>query len=122
MEENNWLKKELRRIEQVRTQANDQYNTTDKPLDKNDIDRDVYLPHKFSAKQGQTWESYIQQLEIYVKFANEKNISTHINGPRNAWYTHRSSSSCFMCEDIDLRQVMLNAMKLMAKQHPSNVF
>ncbi len=122
MNENNWLKKELRSIELQRKNMLDQYNSIDEPKDISDIERKVYLPHKFAVTMGQTWESYIEQLKIYIKFADEKNIATHINGPRRAWYTHKSSPSCFMCEDVDLRHVMINAMEIMAKQYPKNIF
>ncbi len=122
MEENNWLKKELRKIELTRKQMNDQYNTLEESPHISDIDKQVYLPHKFAPVSGQTWQSYIEQLKIFVKFADEKNIATHINGPRRAWYTHKSSPSCFMCEDVDLRHVMLTAMELMAKQYPKSIY
>jgi len=122
MIEKNWAKKELSRIEMERKGTSDQYNTDKDPIDIHDVDNAVYLPHKFAAKDGQTWESYIEQLKIYIKFADEKNISTHINGPRNAWYTHRSSASCFMCEDVDLRHVMFHAMLMMSKQYPKQIF
>ncbi len=123
MEENNWLKKELRRIEQTRKgMIEDQYNTLNEPLDIHDISQKVNKPHKFAPQEGQTWSSYVDQLAIYVKYAEEKNTSTHINGPRRAWYTHRSSSSCFMCEDVDLHHVMLATMRAMAKQYPSQVY
>ncbi len=122
MSENNWLKKELRKIELTRQGMNDNYNTLDEKININDIDKQVYLPHKFAPKEGQTWESYVEQLKIYVKYADEKNIATHINGVRRAWYTHRSSPSCFMCEDVDLRHVMLSAMELMTKQSPKSIY
>ncbi len=123
LNENNWLKKELRRIELIRKQIpEDQYNTLDKPIDKADVMSQTARPHKFSPQDGQTWSSYVDQLAIYVKFAEEKNISTHINGPRRAWYTHRSSSSCFMCEDIDLHHVMLSVLRSMSESHPNSIF
>ncbi len=121
MTESHWYKRELAEIERVKNNANDQYsNPTDYHI--SDISNKPYSPHKFAPSQGQTWESYVEQLAIYVKFAYEKNVATHINGVRRAWYTHRSSPSCFMCEDTDLHQVMLNAMKMMAKQYPKSVF
>ncbi len=101
---------------------NDNYSTLDPPVDMSNVEKKVYLPHKFAPIEGQTWSSYAEQLKIYVKFANEKNISYHINGPRRAWYTHRSSSSCFMCEDVDLEQVMLHTIEMMAKQYPKQLY
>ncbi len=101
---------------------NDNYNTMEKPLDRNDIDKKVYLPHKYAVKEGQTWQSYVEELKIHKKYVEEKNIATHINGPRGSWYTHRSSASCFMCEDIDFINVMYRAIEMMAKQYPKQVF
>ncbi len=121
MKENNWLKKELREIERVRSNMNDNYSNPTE-LHPSNMENKSYLPHKFAPSEGQTWESYVEQLAIYVKFAMEKNVATHINGVRRAWYTHRSSPSCFMCEDTDLHHVMLNAMQSMAKQYPKSVF
>ncbi len=122
MSYSNWYKKELSNIEAVRNQTKDYHNTLDKPLDRADIDKKVYLPHKYAAKEGQTWQSYIEELKIHKKYVEEKNIATHINGPRGSWYTHRSSASCFMCEDIDFINVIYQAMVLMAKQYPKAIF
>ncbi len=116
-----WLEKQLNEIERVRKGNNDQYNAPG-DLHVSDIDNAIVLPHKFAPVEGQTWESYVEQLRIYVKFADEKNIATHVNGPRRAWYTHRSSPACFMCEDMDLRHVMLTAMAAMQKAHPEDIF
>ncbi len=120
--ENNWVKKELRKIELTRQGMNDQYNTLDNQPHLSEIENKPYLPHKYAPKEGQTWTSYVEQLAIFIKYAEEKNIATHINGVRRAWYTHRSSPSCFMCEDTDLHHVMLNAIRMMAKQYPKAIF
>ncbi len=122
MEDNTWLKKELRRIELVRKHANDNYNTIEKPIDIADVDKRQYLPHKFAPIHGQTLESYITQLKIYIKFATEKNAQYHINGPRGPWYTHRSSSSCFMCEDVDLHHVLLHTLTTLGSKYPTFIF
>ncbi len=116
------MKKELRKIELTRQGMNDNYNTLDASPHISDIKNEPYLPHKFAPKEGQTLQSYTEQLSIYIKFAQEKNIATHINGPRRAWYTHRSSPSCFMCEDTDLHQVMLSALRLIETKYPKLIF
>ncbi len=116
-----WIEKELREIERVRQGNNDQYNTIGEKH-VTDIISEPHLNHKFAPVDGQTFESYIEQLKIYIKYADDKNIATHINGPRRAWYTHKSSPNCFMCEDVDLRHVMLSAMLSMANAHPKDIF
>ena len=122
MEESNQFKKELRKIQSARANLLDKYNTTENIPHHSDIANQPYRPHKFAPVEGQTWSSYAEQLAIYIKFAEEKNIATHINGPRRAWYTHRSSPSCFMCEDTDLHHVMLQAIQSMAKQYPKSIY
>ncbi len=122
MSENNWLKKELASIERQRKGLIDQYNTEEKPKNQHDFDNIIHADLRFAPKEHQTWESYIKELKIYVDFADKKNTGAHINGVRGAWYTHRQSSGCFMCEDVNLRHVMLSVLQIMAKQHPTNIF
>ncbi len=122
MEYDNWLKKELNQIERIRKGINDQYNTEEKPKHLADITKESRQDSRFSPKQGQTWESYVNEMKIVVDYASRKNTDTHINGVRRAWYTHRSSSSCFMCEDTQLQRILLQAMRYMASQHPEQVF
>ncbi len=122
MEYNNWLKKELSQIERIRKNMDDQYNTIETPKHISDIQNEVKVDARFSPKAGQTWESYVNEMKIVQEFAQKKNESTHINGVRRAWYTHRSSSSCFMCEDSQLQKILLQAMRYMASQHPEQVF
>ncbi len=122
MTENAWLKKELRRIEVIRHGLNDQYNTLDNPIDPDDIKHILKTDLQFSHHEGQTWASYLNELRIYKKFCEEKNIKTHINGPKGAWYTHRNPMGCFACEDINLINTMFRALTIMVKQYPDNKF
>ncbi len=122
MSENNWLNKELRKIELTRKGMIDQYNTMDNPLDPNDIKNILHADLKFTPTENQSWSSYLKELKIYVKFCSEKNIKTHINGPKGAWYTHRNPMGCFACEDINLMHVMFTTMELMVKQYPDTTF
>ncbi len=122
MEYDNWLKKELSQIERIRKNMDDQYNTTESSKHMSDITNEPRTDNRFSPKAGQTWESYVNEMKIVQEFAQKKNESTHINGVRRAWYTHRSSSSCFMCEDSQLQKILLQAMRYMASQHPEQVF
>ncbi len=122
MTENNWLKKELRRIELVRKGMHDQYNSDDNPLDMNDVEKTLKINLQFAPHQGQTWQSYITELSIYKKYCEDKNIRTHVNGPKGAWYTHRNPAGCFACEDLNLINVMFKVLASMSEQYPDNKF
>ncbi len=121
MEDNNWLKKELKNIETVRKQMHDNYNTLEPPKDINDIKHILNADLDYTPKEGQTWESYIQELTTHVQYSSKKNAKAHINGPRGPWYTHKGAT-CFMCEDQNLIHAMLNVMRLMASSSPKNIF
>ncbi len=120
--ENNWLKKELRKIENTRKGLIDKYNTLDEPVDINDIKHILNSNLQYTPKEGQTWESYISELQIYINYNRSKSEKNHINGPKGPWYTHRSPSGCFMCDDMKLIQVMFNTMKLMVSQYPDTKY
>ncbi len=122
MEYDNWLKKELNQINRIRKGMEDQYNTTEESKHLGDIKSEPRTDERFSPKEGQTWEAYVNEMKIVVDYASRKNTDTHINGVRRAWYTHRSSSSCFMCEDTQLQRILLQAMRYMASQYPKQVF
>lgn len=124
LNDTNWVKHELSRIEATRNNTQDQYNTLEQPIDPNNIQHNKHSSQglEFSPKQGETWESYSQRLKVYIEFADKKNYNTHVNGPRRAWFTHRSPLGCFMCEDVNLRHTMYDAILQMTKQNPKNIF
>ncbi len=122
MIENNWLKKEMRRLDLIQKQMNDQYNTLEKPLDPNDIKHIINADLEFAPKTGQTLKSYYEQLKVYVKFCSDKNIKTHVNGPKGAWYTHRNPMGCFACEDLNLMKTMEAVIALLASKYPDYIF
>ncbi len=117
-----WFDKELDKLEKQQKGLHDQYNTLDNPIDVKKAERVLNSNLKYAPQLHQTWQQYVQELETHVKYADEKNTQSHINGTRGAWYTHRSPLGCFMCEDIALRHVMLQVLQLMAKQYPKTSF
>ncbi len=109
------------RLERQQKGLTSQY-TDEEKLDPNDFKNIVNARLKYSPIQGQKWQEYATKLNIYTDLAAEKNRLTHIDGPRKAWWTHRNPMGCFMCEDINLISCMLKVIKIMASQHPDNIF
>jgi len=122
MEPNAYYDKEIRKIELQRKGLRDQYNTLDNPYDSNDIEKVIHADLEYAPKPKQDIKSYSENLRIYYKLQCKKNIQTHINGPKGAWYTHRNPSGCFACEDMNLMSVMLQVIELMASKHPEYTF
>ncbi len=119
---NKFYEDEIRKIELQRKGMRDQYNTLDNPYDENDIKKIIHADLEYAPKPKQTLLSYTENLRIYYKLAAKKNIQTHINGPKGAWYTHRNPSGCFACEDMNLLSVMLQTLEYLAAKNPSLTF
>ncbi len=119
---NKYYEDEIRKIELQRKGMRDQYNTLDNPYDENDIEKIIHADLEYAPKPKQTLQSYAQNLRIYYKLAAKKNIQTHINGPKGAWYTHRNPSGCFACEDMNLLSVMLQTLEYLASKNPDLTF
>ncbi len=121
MDENKWFTQEMRRLDLQHQQMTDHYNTLEKVSDLNDDTQLINSHLKYAPQEHHTWETYAKELATHVKYADDKNTKTHIQGKR-PWYTHRSPLGCFMCEDIAMRHVMLSVIISMAKQHPNTSF
>ncbi len=121
--EMNWQTKKLREIEMQKKDMSDQYNQQQNP----NMDRIEKLMQsslkQISPRKHQTWLSYVTELKTHVDYADIKNERVHItNNGKASWYTHRIPSGCFMCEDVNMRHVMLTIMEYMANQYPNNIF
>ncbi len=111
----------LRKLERQEKDLNSQY-TDEERLDRNDYVDIVNSKSVCTPEKGETWQHYADRVSIYAKIQADKNRLTHIDGPRKAWYTHRSPMGCFMCEDTNLIAVMRRIIGLMAIQYPENRF
>lgn len=114
---------ELRKEELARQELDltSQY-TDEERLDSNNYRSIINAKSICTPNSGESWERYADRLQIYCKISADKNRLTHIDGPRKAWYTHRSPMGCFMCEDTNLIAVMRRVIGLMAIQYPKNQF
>jgi len=115
---NKYYEDELRKISVQRNGLRDQYNTLDNPYDINDIEKITKADLEYTPNEGETLSSYYARAKIYVKMCEKKNIQTHINGPKGAWYTHRNPSGCFACEDLNLLNTLLRTLQLIAEKYP----
>ncbi len=114
--------KQMRKLEMQNNNLVNQYDNDEERLDNNDFANLVNSKSICTPEKGETWEHYSDRVSIYAKISADKNRLTHIDGPRKAWYTHRSPMGCFMCEDTNLIAVMRRVIGIMAIQYPKNIF
>ncbi len=117
---NKYYEDEIRKIDVQRKNMRDQYNTLDNPYDIDDIQKVTKSDLEYAPNEGETLNSYYNRAKIYVKLCEKKNIQTHINGPKGAWYTHRNPAGCFACEDINLLNVILRTLEIIAEKYPDS--
>ncbi len=114
--------RQMRDLERQENNMTSQYENKDK-MDPNDYKHIINAPSiDYAPHSGETWESYIDRLTVYVKIANKLNYDTHIDGPKKAWWTHSGAGPCFMCNDTNMINVMRRVIGLMSIQYPKNVF
>ncbi len=112
----------LERLEQQQKQLRDQYNSLENEFHEEDFNKIIKADVDYSPREGESLISYVSRLLVFVQFADKKNIKTHINGPKGAWYTHRNPQGCYSCEDVNLRHVMLSVIGYYAKKYPDATF
>ncbi len=113
---------QLAKVKRMKLKLRDQYNSEDNPYDENDYTKILRADLEFTPKVGQTFLSYSENVQIYANANSKKNIQTHINGPKGAWYTHRNPAGCFACEDTNLISVLVQVIQYMASIHPIDTF
>ncbi len=100
----------------------DQYNTNATGEESHKYKQEVHYDPKYLPVKGQTWESYLQDLKVHIRYATNANTDNHINGTRGAWYTHRRSRECWMCQDLNIMHSMLRTIERMIKTSPKKTF
>ncbi len=117
---NDYYEDEIRKIELQRKGMRDQYNSLDNPYDMHDVEKVTRSDLEYAPNEGESLSSYYQRAKIYVKLQEKKNIQTHINGPKGAWYTHRNPAGCFACEDLNLLNILLRTIQLIQEKYPDS--
>lgn len=112
----------MEKLEREQRGLHDQYNTLTEKEDLNDYRRLINTPNQqdYALRTGETLEKWATRLQEHVEFANKKNYKIHvIIGTRgHAWYTHKSSNGCFMCEDTQFLLYLLSVIKALATLSP----
>ncbi len=122
MDENDYYNRTMEKLERQQRGLRDQYNTLDNKFEEEDYTRVLKTDLEFSPKIGENILSYAKKLIIYAEHNAKKNIQTHINGPKGAWYTHRNPAGCFACEDTNLIAIMIDVIMIMAHKHNKETF
>ncbi len=116
---NKYYEDEIRKLEIQQKGLKDQYNTLDENQDLGNTKSYVPTPSlAYAPIKNETLESFFEKLKIYRKINYEKNTKAHITPPKGAWYTHRSPLGCFMCEDQQMINVMLEIIQILSQRYP----
>ncbi len=112
----------MEQLERQQKGLRDQYNTEENKYQEEDYTRVLKTDLDFAPKSGESISSYAKKCIIYAKMNAKKNIQTHINGPKGAWYTHRNPAGCYSCEDTNLIAILVDVLNLIALIHPEDTF
>ncbi len=113
--------RQMRKLERQEADLTSQY-TNELTITPDDYKKVINANITYAPHKGETWSNFAVRIKIYAGLASEKSRKTHIDGPRKAWYTHRSSLGCFMCEDMNLISLMSRVIDEMASKSPNNTY
>ncbi len=65
---------------------------------REDLKSQFRFNFQFIPIDGESLAQWSKRVENVVRQLESYSISKHIEGKKGAWYTHWSSSSCFMCD------------------------
>jgi len=122
MDSDTYYNKTMEQLERQQKGLRDQYNTEDNKFEEEDYSRVLRADLEFAPKSNENISSYAKKVIIYAQLQAKKNIQTHINGPKGAWYTHRNPAGCFACEDTNLIAILTDVLQLLALKHPDDTF
>ncbi len=97
----------------------DRYNTIDENEDPQNYQRIVNSKIKLAPSDAESLETYLTRIKIYQNIARETNWNTHVDNPYKTWHTHKNPMGCFMCQDTQFIQVLIQVLQLINDQHPS---
>ena len=76
---------------------------------------------KFNPIDNETVTGYIRRLLRLIKEQEDINTSAHIYG-RKMWFTHKTPSECWICNEINIMWIQQEVMQRIANilPHPDN--
>ncbi len=108
---------EMRKLELQEQQLRDRYSTEEEPLDKHNYKNIVNADVKLAPEHGETLKHYIEKIEIFQKISKDKNWDTHVDNSYKTWHTHRLPLGCFMCEDQQFINVLVQVLKVISSSN-----
>ncbi len=114
--------KEMRKLELQEKQLRDRYNTEEKPLDKHNYKKILNADIQLAPRTGEKIKDYITKIKIFQEIARKKNWETHVDNPYKTWHTHKMPVGCFMCEDLQFINVLIQVIQLIQDGHPDHQF
>ncbi len=114
--------KEMRKLELQEKELRDRYSTEDKAKDIHEYRRIVSAKLKIAPNTGEKWTDYVTRIKIYQEIAKDKNWNTHVDNPYKVWRTHKLPLGCFMCEDTQFINVLIQVLECMAEKHSQDKF
>jgi len=114
--------KEMRKLELQEKQLRDRYSTEEKPLDVHNYKNIVNAKIKIAPFSGETLVDYIKRIKVYQDISKEKNWNTHVDNPYKIWRTHKIPLGCFMCEDQQFINVLIQILEVISDLHPKSIF
>ncbi len=122
MKDETYFQREARRIESLRAHIRDNYNTLDEQSSEHDYKRVVNSNNDYSPHNNETYLQFHARVSIYARLSRDKNTKTHITNGKKVWYTHRNPMGCFMCEDSNLIQLLVDVIGYIASETPDKSF
>ncbi len=122
MDEDSYYNKTMEQLERQQRGLHDQYNSLENKFEEEDYLKVLKADLEFAPKAGENILHYANKLPQYKNSNAKKNIQTHINGPKGAWYTHRNPAGCFACEDTNLIAILTDVILIMANRHKEESF
>ncbi len=113
------LEKQQRELrERKLSQDRDRYSSENYVnVDPHDYMKIINAKINISPKTGETLEKYIIKLEAYQQTSAKKNWDTHVDNPYKVWRTHKLPLGCFMCEDQQFIDCLLQVLQVINHYH-----
>ncbi len=122
MKDETYFQREARRISDLENHIRDNYNTLTEQSSEHDFKRVVNANIDYAPHNNETFTQYHSRVSIYARIARDKNSKTHILNGKKIWYTHRNPMGCFMCEDANLIQMLVDVIGYIASETPDKHF
>ncbi len=102
-------------------QTRDRINTITQSVDKHDYKRIINANLQSAPQTGETLKHYIEKILIHQDISYVKNWETHVDNGRKTWYTHKRPS-CFMCEDQQFINILIQVLQNISAENPKIKF